>query len=208
MKSNLKPSNLQPTNRQSFNPAKVAYYEKAGWAAYYAREWFLAFELMIQLNREQFRMPLLTAILAAIDIVRASIAFAPLQNNNVPAAKKHIERYYEKARRSVGIETDAQTLADLEIDYWIVHRQLARERKQAVADGKGAIDNSAPMVESLVRLHTALFNAPSAAIRRSAELRAQAAVAVDRITGKYSTDEVADWDEVEQKLVEAYSALK
>jgi hypothetical protein len=33
-------------------------------------------------------------------------------------------------------------------------------------------------------------------------------VAVDRITGKYSVDEVADWHEVEQKLVEAYEALK
>jgi hypothetical protein len=49
------------------------------------------------------------------------------------------------------------------------------------------------------RLHAALFKAPPAAIHRSAELRAQAAVAVDRITGKYSTDEVADWHEVEQK---------
>jgi hypothetical protein len=192
----------------AFNPSKVAYYEKAGWEAYYAREWFLAFQLMVQLNREQFRMPLWTAILASINVVRASIAFAPLQNNNVPAATQHIRHYYEKARQSVGIQADAQTLADLEMDYWVVHRQLARERKQAVEDGKGAIDNSAPMVESLVRLHAALFKAPTAAIRRSAELRAQAAVAVDRITGGYTSDEVADWDEVEQKLVEAYGALK
>lgn len=157
---------------QTFNPAKVAYYEKAGWEAYYARDWIHAFELMIQLNREQFRMPLFTAIAAAIDIVRASIAFAPLERNNVPADKKHIERYYEKARRSVAIETDAKTLADLEMDYWVVHRHLARERKQAVEDGKGAIDNTAPMVDSLERLHAALFKAPPAAIQRSAELRA------------------------------------
>ena len=61
---------------QTFNPAKVAYYEKAGWEAYYAREWFLAFQLMIQLNREQFRMPLWTAILASIDIVQAK----PMRN--------------------------------------------------------------------------------------------------------------------------------
>jgi hypothetical protein len=201
-------SHLQPSNPQTFNPAKVAYYEKAGWEAYYAREWFLAFQLMVQLNREQFRMPLWTAILASVDVVRASIAFAPLQKNNVPAAAEHIRGYYEKARQSVDIQADAQTLADLEMDYWVVHRQLARERKQAVEDGKGAIDNSAPMVESLVRLHTALFQAPSASIRRSAELRAQAAVAVDRITGGYTSDEVADWHEVEQKLVEAYTALK
>ena len=77
-----------------------------------------------------------------------------------------------------------------------------------IENGKGAIDNTAPMVESLNRLHAALFKAPPAAIRRSAELRAQAAVAVDRITGKYSSDDVTDWDEVEQKVNEAYEALR
>ena len=57
-------------------------------------------------------------------------------------------------------------------------------------------------------LHPALFKAPPAAIQRSTELRERAAVAVDRITGKYSVDEFADWHEAEQKLVHAYGALK
>lgn len=191
----------------AFDAAKVAYFEKAGWEAYYARQWGRAFLLMIQLNRAEFRMPWFTAIAAAMDIVRASQAFAPLQDNNVPSAKEHIRRYYEKARRSMGIETSAEKLAELEIDYWIVHRQLALERKLAVKSGAANQDNRAPMVDSLERLHTALFKAEPSAVRRSAQLRAEANVAVDRITGGYSTDVATDWREVEEKLNAAYSAL-
>lgn len=192
---------------QPFDPSKVAFFEKAGWEAYYARRWGRAFLLMIRLNREQFRMPLPTAIAAAVDIVRASQAFAPLENNDVPAAKDHVERFYEKARRSMGLEAGAAELAALELDYWVVHRDLAQQRKQAVAKGAQIEDNSARMVDSLERLHAALFKAEPSAIRRSAELRAEANVAVDRITGGYSKDVPADWRLVEEKLRAAYSQL-
>lgn len=188
---------------QQFDPAKVAYYEKAGWEAYYARQWSRAFGLMVSLNREQFRMPLLTAIAGAVDIVRASQAFAPLEGNDVPLAKKHIERYYEKARKSVGLQASAAKLAELEMDYWVVHRQLAMQRK--IDQTKGEMG---PMVQSLEQLHAALFTASPEATKKSAKLRAEANVAVDRITGGYSKDVAADWREVEAKLNEAYSALK
>jgi hypothetical protein len=185
-----------------FDPDKVAYYEKAGWEAYYDRNWLRVFSLMVGLNREQFRMPLLTALAASIDVVRASLAFAPLEGNDVPAATAYLRRYYAKARRSVGIAADAGKLAELEMDYWVVHRQLAMERKQ-----NPTLQNWAPMTDSLERLHAALFAAPAAAVRTSAEQRALAAVAVDRITGGYSRDVATDWRAVEEHLRAAYGAL-
>ena len=186
-----------------FDPDKVAYYEKAGWEAYYARRWGRVFGLMVALNREEFHMPPFAALAASIDIVRASIAFAPLENNDVPKATEYLRRYYEKARYRAGIETDAKTLAGLEMDYWVVHRKLALERKL-----NPALDNTGPMADSLERLHRALFTAPPAAIRRSAEQRALAAVAVDRITGGYSKDVASDWREVEAQLRQAYGAVR
>jgi len=185
------------------DPNRVAYFESAGWRAYYDRNWPRVFWLMVQLNREEFRMSLPTALAASVDIVRASIAFAPV-DNDVPGATAHLRRFYDKARRSAGLRADAQTLAALEMDYWVVHRKLALERKQA-PDHTGDIE---PMVASLASLHAALFDAIPEAIRRSAELRAQAAVTVDRITGGYSTDVAADWRQVEAHLLEAYRALQ
>ena len=185
------------------DPNRVAYFESAGWRAYYDRNWPRVFWLMVQLNREEFRMSLPTALAASVDIVRASIAFAPV-DNDVPGATAHLRRFYDKARRSAGLGADAQTLAALEMDYWVVHRKLAQARKQA-PDHTGDIE---PMVASLARLHAALFDAPPEAIRRSAELRALAAVTVDRITGGYSTDVAVDWRQVEAYLLEGYRAVQ
>jgi len=195
--------NAPVSQNTRLDPGRVAYFESAGWRAYYDRNWPRVFWLMVQLNREGFRMSLSTALAASVDIVRASIAFAPV-DNDVPGATAHLRRFYDKARRSAGLGADAQTLAALEMDYWVVHRKLAQARKQA-PDHTGDIE---PMVASLARLHAALFDAPPEAIRRSAELRALAAVTVDRITGGYSTDVAVDWRQVEAYLLEAYRAVQ
>jgi len=184
-----------------FNPEKIAYYEKAGWEAYYDRKWFACFRLLVQLNREQFRMAPLTALTAALDTVRASLAFAPV-DNDVPKATNYLERFYAKARQSLQIATEAKTLAALEMDYWLVHRQLAVRRQQDQRD-----DDLEPMIQSLANLHAALFGATPAAMRPSAEYRALAAKTVDRITGRYSTDVAGDWRQVEAYLHEAYQAV-
>ncbi|HWQ13183.1 MAG TPA: hypothetical protein VNL77_10300 [Roseiflexaceae bacterium] len=185
----------------SFNPERLGFYEKAGWEAYYDRDWPRVLRLMVRLNREQFRMPWPTAVAAALDTVRASVAFAP-RDNDLPETKRHLERFYHKARRSVDMRADAATLAALELDYWLVHRELAARRKVNRAD-----DDIEPMVRSLANLHAALFDSTPERMRVSAELRALAAVAVDRITGRYSEDVAADWRRVEALLAQAYRAV-
>lgn len=188
--------------KQLFDPNKVAYYEKAGWEAYYDKNWLRAFGLMMGLFREQFKMGWGTAVLAAIDTVRASVAFAPM-DNDVPKATHHIQQFYEKARRSLDIKASAQELATLEIAYWVVHRQLALRRIQNHDD-----HNIEPMTQSLANLHAALFNSTPEKMRESAEFRALAAKAVDRITGKYSKNITADWQEVEAYLQKAYRSVE
>ncbi len=185
-----------------FDADKVAYYEKAGWEAYYDRNWPKTLWLMVKLNREQFHMSWPLALAAALDTVRAAIAFAPL-DNDIAKAKYHLGAFFNKARRSVGIKTDAQTLAELEMDYWVVHRQLALGRKQAPDE-----DDIEPMIQSLARLHAALFDSSPGAMRRSAELRGLAAKTVDDITGQRSMDVAADWLRIEDYLRQAYQAVQ
>ncbi len=185
-----------------FDPNKVAYYEKAGWEAYYDRQWLRAFGLLVRLNHEQFAMPWFTAIRAAIDVVRASRLFAPV-DNDIPAAQAFLAKFFAKAGQSVELHADAQTLAALEMDYWVVHRQLAVRRQQNPQD-----DDLEPLVQSLANLHSALFGQTAQALRVSAEWRAKAAEAVDRITGKRSTNVPADWREVEHCLQQAYQAVQ
>lgn len=187
---------------RSFNSERVAYFESAGWRAYYDRNWLRVLGLMVQLNREQFGMSWPTAILASVDVVRASLAFAPV-DNDIPTATVHLTHYYAKARRAAGIAADAETLAALEMDYWVVHRRLANERK-ASPDHTGDLT---PMVDALLSLHEKLFAVSQDVARRSAEMRAAAAARVDRITGGYSDDIEADWQQIAVELEQAYQIL-
>jgi hypothetical protein len=189
--------------RLEIDPDKVAHYEKAGWEAYYDRNWPRAFWLLVQLNRAEFQMSWPTALSAALDTVRASLAFAPLDRSDAPKATAYIEKFYDKARRSLGLKADPATLARLEIDYWVVHRRLAIARKENPRDG-----NLEPMTVALTNLHAALFSSTPERMRSSAELRARAAEAVDLITSKRSTDVPADWRRVEDFLRQAYRAVK
>lgn len=183
-------------------PDRLAALETAGWAAYYARDWPGVLWLMVQTNRTQFCMGWGEAVAAALDVVQAAAAFAPV-DNDIPAATAHLARFYAKARTAANLTTDAATLAALEMDYWIVHRTLANERKAA----PGHTGDVEPMVAALERLHAALFDAPPDALRQSAAARAQAAVTVDRITGGYSDDVAADWRAIERDLRAAYTAV-
>ena len=188
--------------RHVIDPDSISFCEAAGWAAYYVRDWPRVLRLMVRLNRAQFAMGWGDAGAAALDTVRAAAAFAPVAND-LAATRHHLTRYFARARRAAGIGADAATLADLELDYWVVHRELANRRKANRAD-----DDLAPLVESLARLHAAIFDSTPERMQTSAALRALAAARVDRITGGYSDDVGADWACIQRLLRDAYRAVQ
>lgn len=188
--------------RASFDPERVAGYEYAGWAAYYARDWPQVLWLMVRLNREQFGLSWPAAVAAALDTVRAAAAFAPV-DNDLAAARHYLTRYYARTRRITATRADPATLAALELDYWIVHRELANRRKIDRQD-----DDLTPLVDSLSVLHAALFDSTPERMRVSAALRALAAATVDGITGDYSTNVAADWQRIHRLLYQSYRAVQ
>jgi hypothetical protein len=161
----------------------------------------LVLRLMVRLNRAQFAMGWAEAVAAAVDTVRAAAAFAPAAND-LSATRRHLTRYFARARRSAGISAEAATLAEHELDYWVIHRELANRRKADRAD-----DDLTPLVDALTQLHAAVFGSTVERVRVSAALRALAAARVDRITGGYSDDVAADWEQIHALLRDAYRAV-
>lgn len=188
--------------RHRIDPETIGYCEGAGWAAYYDRNWPRVAWLMIRLNRAQFGMGWAEALAAALDTVRAAAAFAPAEGD-LEAARAHLTRFFARARCAAGIRAAAADLAALELDYWVVHRELAMRRKADRGDA-----DITPMVDSLARLHGAIFDASPERMRVSAALRALAAARVDRITGGYSDDVAADWAQIYGLLRDAYRAVR
>lgn len=188
--------------RPTFDPDVIGFCEAAGWAAYYDRNWPRVLWLMVRLNRAQFGMAWLRAVAAALDTVRAAVAFAPV-DHDLATTRQHLERFYARARRTTGVRADAATLAALELDYWVIHRELANRRKANHAD-----DNLTPLIDALAALHAALFDSTPEQMRVSAVYRALAATAVDRITGGYSNNIAADWRQVHHLVCETYRAVR
>lgn len=190
-----KQSTMHSTGYATFrNPEVVAWYEAEGWRAYYDHNLARGLFLMIRLVRSQFGLSWPQSVLAAVDVVRAYRAFQPVQGDLV-ATRRFLRRFYHRVACAAGLKIDPSLAAQRELEYWIVHRVMAGS------------PNHEPLIRSLAELHAALFGGTLESMRRSAEHRAAAAVAVDRITGRVSTDIDGDWEIVHQELRAAYQVI-
>jgi hypothetical protein len=178
-----------------FDPDRVAYFEAHGWRAYYDRAWLRLLALIVRLCQEQFRIPFPVSLLAAYYVVRASVAWVPVDHDE--AKVRHFyERFYRLARRFSGLRFDPARVAELELRYNDVHRRLVGD------------PDKREFVETMVELHAALFGITPEQARESAELRVAANSTVDTITGKTSTDPEADWRKLEEELRGCYRSIQ
>lgn len=180
-----------PLNSADFDPDDVARLEAEGWRAYYDRRWLRVLRLVAELNRAEFRMPYHQSLQAAYYIARATRAWAPV-DHDVATVRRYIGAYYRLAGRYAQISSDPDTVADLEIKYWNVHRRLI------------AVPDKAPFIAAVAELHVALFGIDSATAHESALERVAASNLVDDIVLRRSTDVEGDWTRLEQHLRKCY----
>ena len=178
-----------------FQPDRVASYEAAGWRAYYDRSWLKLLQLIVALCREQFRIPLPVALIASYFIVRASIAWVPLDHDPT-VVTAYYAKFYRIALRYSGLNFDPDRAGLLEMRYNDDHRRLV-----------GQTDKST-FIQTMVELHSELFGLTEAQARESALLRVDACTTVDRITSKLSTDVEVDWVLTEDYLRQCYRSLE
>jgi hypothetical protein len=179
----------------SFDPDRVAALEADGWRAYYDRRWGLVLRLILILCQEQFSIPFPISLVAAYHATRAASQFAPVRHNT-RAVQSSYARFYRLARRYSGLQFDPDEVAALELEYNVVHRELA-----------GIADKSA-FVDTMTRLHAAVFGLTLEQARASAEQRVLANTLVDRITSGESTDILADWAQIRAALQRCYRSIQ
>lgn len=173
---------------------RVAYFEAAGWRAYYDRAWLRLLRLIVSLFHEQFHIPFPVSWLAAYYVVRASIAWVPL-DHDTHKVQRFYTRFYRIARRYSGLQYDPVEAGRLELAYNDIHRQLS-----------GQSDKTA-FIETMVALHSTIFGISPDQARESAELRVRANTLVDAISAKRSTDPEADWRKIEKYLSQCYRSI-
>ncbi len=178
-----------------FNPDRVAYFEAAGWQAYYDRKWLQMLRLIVDLCHEQFRIPFPMSLLAGYYTTRASLAWVPVDHDERKILA-YLEKFYRVARRCSGLKFDYVRVAALELQYFDVHRQLSGNPEKG------------EFLQTLVDLHSAIFGLSPGQVRESAEWRLLAASTVDLITSNTSIDVEGDWVKLEECLRRCYRSIQ
>ncbi len=178
-----------------FNPDRVAHFEATGWRAYYDHNWPKLLRLIVSLCQEQFRIPFPQSLLAAYYVTRASIAWVPV-DHDARVVQHFYEQFYRLAQRYSGLRFDPARVAALELKYNDDHRRLS---------GK---PDKTEFIDTMTRLHSAIFGLTPDQARESAELRVRANNTVDLITSKTSTDPEADWIKLEDYLRQCYRSIE
>ena len=179
----------------TMNPERIAYFEAAGWRAYYDRKWLKLVRLMVRLCQEQFKIPFPMSLAAAYYTARASAAWVPVDHDERKVLN-YLRKFYAVAQRYSGLQFDARRVAALELRYFEIHRRLSGQPEKE------------EFLQSLVDLHCAIFGLTPEQAGESAKWRLHAAITVDRITSKTSSDIEGDWAKLEEDLRRCYRSIQ
>lgn len=181
---------------RSFDPAKIARYEKENWVAYYQKRWLTLMRVSVWMVKETFGLSLWQAISGAYLVARAEMAAAPFPNNDIPRAEAYMRRFYALVKRIHHANFDVDEVARLEVNWWVVHRKLFGE------------SNSQELVDALVDLYAATFRVPRDQVRDAAFHRAQAMVHSDRWVNEGRLNNSPLLIQEEEELRKSYTALR
>jgi hypothetical protein len=159
-----------PSRLRTFDPVRLGDLEYQAWVGYYRRRWLRVLAASVGLVRVGFGLSWEHTCYGAWLVLRANMLWAPYPDNDPVQAQACMRRFYTLVRAAHGEPADPALAAELEVDWWRVHRAGQH------ADGPGApgAEPSGELVESLTRLYSHLYREPASAVRPAAVHRARA----------------------------------
>ena len=189
----------QPSRLRSFDPARVADLEYRAWVGYYRHDWPQALIAFVELIRMGFGMDWRRTLHAAWLVLRAIQLWAPLPDNDPDGARVRMRCFYALVKLSYGEPASPAKAAELEVDWWRVHRQVQYSTAPGVDDDD--------LVESVTRLYCYLFGEPEAEVRPAAVYRVRAMGLSDQWVREGCLPDSPLLLLVRATLVRAYAAL-
>ena len=112
-----------PTRLRSFDPVRLADLEYRAWVGYYLRNWPQVLRASTGLVRQGFGMDWFRTLHGAWLVLRANQLWAPYPDNHPKRARACMRRFYALVRLSYGEPSNPAKAAELEVDWWRVHRE-------------------------------------------------------------------------------------
>jgi hypothetical protein len=183
---------------RSFDPRKVGSLECDAWVAYYRREWLKFLRAAILLTRHTFALPWPETIRGAWLVLRANQLWAPFPDNDPAGARRAMERFYRLVARRHAERFDPATAAELEVEWWRVHREHQHE---------GGSEERDSLVAALATLYAYVYGVPQDDVRVAAEQRALAMDHSDRWVKEGCNLDSPLVPEERAALIRSYSGL-
>ena len=150
---------------RSFDPRIVGELECAAWVAYYRRDWWAFVRSAVRVSRRSFGLSWKATIHCSWLVLRANQHWAPFPDNAPERSRRMMERFYRIVQRLYAEPFDPATAAELEVEWWRVHRD--NQRSPRPTDGPALAD-------ALARLYAHVYGVAEPAVRPAAEQRALA----------------------------------
>jgi hypothetical protein len=183
---------------RTFDPVELGGYEADAWVSYYQRRWGRFLRASLGLVREGFGLPWPATLRGAWYVLRANQAWAPYPDNDPALARQYMRRFYGLVARQNGYTFDVPQAAELEVEWWRVHRYLQREDAHTVDD----------LTSALTALYAHVYDVPSDLVRPAAAHRAAAMVISDRWVAAGADSASPDIAVERDELVKGYALLR
>ena|SRR5262245_63713090 len=119
---------------REFDPDEVARLETAMWRSYYQKEHLKLFKQLSELLRTQYHMPLVRSNQVAYYAANAAFVFKEGESrSDYEKALPDLKRFYGEIRKISDIPFDVDRVAQLELEWWIIHRQRAEHKPEGLS---------------------------------------------------------------------------
>lgn len=177
-----------------FHPIAVAQLETDMWRAYYNKEGFRLYRLLVEMLHHHQGFPYLRAHYHAYLAARAAMVFKRGQvRTDYEKALPCLVDYYRGMKRIGQLDCDPQEVARLELEWWIVHRERSKYGEEALA-------------QAIASAAGALYSEDPQQLYKYAKERTEAMIIRDEESLRDGVSE-AEWQEIDNKLRASYQAL-
>ncbi len=178
----------------AFDPETVGRLEQRAWAHYYLREWPRLFDVMLRMTRSAFGLSLPQAVQASYVNTQAQVVWAR-QGAKDGKAEELMRHFYDLVREPTGGRYDSAKAAQLEVNWWAVHRN----RDQYP-------DHSA-LAQALAATYAEVYQLPAERMLPAGEARAAAMDLSDQWIREGKDPNSPLLEQIATLLVQSYRSL-
>lgn len=179
---------------REFEPDEVARLETAMWRSYYDKQHLKLFNQLSELLRTQYHMPLVRSNEVAYYGANAAFVFKQgSKRSDYEKALPDLKKFYGEIRRISDIPFDVDRVAQLELEWWIVHRQREQHKP-------GDLDRA------LAELQAEIYHVPVEKLLEHGRLRAEAMTIRDTKAEQGKVTE-EDWARIGELLQQSWRSL-